>query len=66
MWQDHLATLHERIHRSRKPWIAAVNGPSVGALDVANRTQIMCSASGDLAEAIDAFAEKRPPRWNGL
>ena len=30
MWQDHLATLHERIHRSRKPWIAAVNGPAVG------------------------------------
>jgi enoyl-CoA hydratase len=30
MWQDHLATLHRRIHRSRKPWIAAVNGPCVG------------------------------------
>ncbi len=30
MWQDQLATLHERIHRSRKPWIAAVNGPAVG------------------------------------
>jgi enoyl-CoA hydratase len=30
MWQDHLATLHEQIHRSRKPWIAAVNGPAVG------------------------------------
>ncbi len=30
MWQDHLATLHEKIHRSRKPWIAAVNGPCVG------------------------------------
>jgi enoyl-CoA hydratase len=30
MWQDHLATLHERIHRSRKPWIAAVNGACVG------------------------------------
>lgn len=30
LWQDHLATLHERIHRSRKPWIAAVNGVAVG------------------------------------
>ena len=30
MWQDHLATLHERIHRSRKPWLSAVNGPAVG------------------------------------
>ena len=31
MWQDHLATLHEKIHRSRKPWIAAVNGVAVGS-----------------------------------
>ncbi len=30
MWQDHLATLLERIHRSRKPWLSAVNGPAVG------------------------------------
>jgi enoyl-CoA hydratase/carnithine racemase len=182
MWQDHLATLHERIHRSRKPWIAAVNGPAVGggfalglacdircaarsatfgavflkigvsncdmgtsyflprlvgasraaelmltarifdasealdiglvldvvddgavvdraletarliranapfatwmtketmwqtidapslrhALDIENRTQIMCSSTGDTAEATRAFAEKRPPVWNGL
>ncbi len=182
MWQDHLATLHERIHRSRKPWIAAVNGPAVGggfalslatdirfasteatfgavflkigvsncdmgtsyflprlvgasrsaellltarifdadeaahiglltdvvqpeelldraldtarliranapfatwmtketmwqtldapslrhALDLENRTQIMCSATGDIAEARAAFVEKRPPVWNGL
>lgn len=28
--QDHIATLNERIHRCRKPWIAAVNGPCVG------------------------------------
>jgi enoyl-CoA hydratase/carnithine racemase len=185
MWQDHLATLLERIHRSRKPWLAAVNGPAVGggfalalasdirvasaqasfgavfikigvsncdmgtsyflprlvgasrsaelmltgrifgaeealemglvvdvvegstgggvveralatarlirantpfgtwmtketmwqtvdapslrhALDMENRTQIMCGANGDIAEARTAFAEKRPPRWSGL
>jgi enoyl-CoA hydratase/carnithine racemase len=182
MWQDHLATLLERIHRSRKPWISAVNGPAVGggfalslatdirfasadatfgavfmkigvsncdmgtsyflprlvgasrsaellltarifdaeeaariglltdlvepdalldraiatarliranapfatwmtketmwqtldapslrhALDLENRTQIMCSATGDVAEARAAFVEKRPPVWNGL
>ncbi len=180
MWQDHLATLHERIHRSRKPWIAAVNGPCVGggfamalacdirtsspaatfgavfmkigvsncdmgtsyflprlvgasrsaellltarifdaaeadsigllsaldddpveraldsarlirsnspfatwmtketmwqtvdapslrhALDIENRTQIMCSSNGEVAEARAAFAEKRPPNWSGL
>ena len=182
MWQDHLATLHERIHRSRKPWIAAVNGPAVGggfalslasdirfassaatfgavflkigvsncdmgtsyflprlvgasrsaellltarifdadealriglvadvvepaglidraldtarliranapfatwmtketmwqtldapslrhALDIENRTQIMCSSTGDTAEARAAFVAKRPPVWKGL
>ncbi len=182
MWQDHLATLHEKIHRSRKPWIAAINGPAVGggfalglacdirfaatsatfgavflkigvsncdmgtsyflprlvgasraaelmltarifdaaeaatmglvidvvddgdvvdralktarliranapfatwmtketmwqtidapslrhALDIENRTQIMCSASGDTSEARAAFAEKRPPNWSSL
>lgn len=182
LWQDHLATLHERIHRSRKPWIAAVNGPCVGggfamslacdvrvaamsatfgavflkvgvsncdmgtsyflprlvgasrsaellltarifdadeareiglvidvvddgtvvdraldtarliranapfatwmtketmwqtvdapslrhALDIENRTQIMCSGTGDIAEARAAFVEKRSPNWQGL
>jgi enoyl-CoA hydratase/carnithine racemase len=182
MWQDHLATLFEHVHRSRKPWIAAVNGAAVGggfalalacdvrfastdatfgavflkigvsncdmgtsyflprlvgasrsaellltarifdageadhiglltdlvepdalvdraltcarliransplgtwmtketmwqtldapslrhALDLENRTQIMCAASGDVAEARAAFVEKRPPRWPGL
>ncbi len=182
MWQNHLATLHEKIHRSRKPWIAAVNGPAVGggfalslacdirvaatsatfgavflkigvsncdmgtsyflprlvgasraaelmltarifeaaeaesmglvidvvdddsvveraletarlirnnapfatwmtketmwqtvdapslrhALDIENRTQIMCSATGDTAEARTAFVEKRPPQWKQL
>lgn len=182
MWQDHLATLHERIHRSRKPWLAAVNGPSVGggfslglacdirfaarsatfgavfmkigvsncdmgtsyflprlvgasrsaelmltarifdatealemglvidvvedgtvvdraletarliranapfatwmtketmwqtvdapslrhALDIENRTQILCSAAGDIGEARAAFVEKRPPEWKPL
>lgn len=182
MWQDHLATLHEKIHRSRKPWIAAVNGPCVGggfalslacdirfaarsatfgavflkigvsncdmgtsyflprlvgasraaelmltarifdaaeaesmglaidvvddgevveraletarlirqnapfatwmtketmwqtvdspslrhALDIENRTQIMCTATGDTAEARAAFAEKRAPNWPAL
>lgn len=182
MGQDHIATLNERIHRSRKPWIAAVNGPCVGggfamalacdirfaatsatfgavflkigvsncdmgtsyflprlvgasrsaellltarifdaaeaqdigliidvvddgsvveratetarliaanapfgtwmtketmwqtvdapslrhAIDIENRTQIMCSATGEVAEATKAFREKRPPQWKRL
>lgn len=182
MVQDHIATLNEAIHRSRKPWIAAVNGPCVGggfalalacdirfaarsatfgavfikigvsncdmgtsyflprlvgasrsaellltgrifdsseaadlglvidvvddgevvqravataraiaensafatwmtketmwqtldapslrhAIDLENRTQIMCSGTGDTAEARRAFVEKRPPHWPGL
>ena len=36
------------------------------AIDIENRTQIMCSATGELAEAIRAFTEKRPPVWKGL
>jgi enoyl-CoA hydratase len=180
--QDQIATLNERIHRSRKPWIAAVNGPCVGggfamalacdvrvaaesatfgavfmkigvsncdmgtsyflprivgasrsaellltarifdaaeadriglvtdvtadggvverametaelirgnppfsvwmtketmwqtldapslrhAIDIENRTQILCSANGEIAEARRAFQEKRAPRWQDL
>jgi enoyl-CoA hydratase len=30
MAQDQIATVNESIHRSRKPWIAAVNGAAVG------------------------------------
>jgi enoyl-CoA hydratase/carnithine racemase len=44
-----------------------VDAPSLRhALDMENRTQIMCGANGDIAEARTAFAEKRPPRWSGL
>lgn len=182
MGQDQIATLNEHIHRSRKPWIAAVNGPCVGggfaialacdirvaarsatfgavflkigvsncdmgtsyflpryvgasrsaellltarifpadeaadmglvidvvdgggvveraletamtiranapfgtwmtketmwqtldapslrhAIDIENRTQVMCSATGEVAEAMRAFGEKRPPVWKDL
>lgn len=182
MGQDHIASLNERIHRSRRPWIAAVNGPCVGggfaialacdirfaatsatfgavfirigvsncdmgtsyflpryvgasrsaellltgrifdaaeardmalvadvvddgavvdraletarlikanppfgtwltketmwqtidapslrhAIDLENRTQIMAGSTGELAEAMKAFREKRPPAWKGL
>jgi enoyl-CoA hydratase/carnithine racemase len=36
------------------------------ALDLENRTQAMCTHTGELAEAFQAFTEKRPPRWRGL
>jgi enoyl-CoA hydratase/carnithine racemase len=44
-----------------------VDAPSMRhALDIENRTQILCSATGDTAEARSAFLEKRPPEWRGL
>jgi enoyl-CoA hydratase/carnithine racemase len=44
-----------------------IDAPSMRhAIDIENRTQIMCSATGDLHEATAAFAEKRPPVWKGL
>ena len=44
-----------------------VDAPSLRhALDIENRTQIMCSANGDIAEARTAFVEKRPPEWSNL
>ncbi len=36
------------------------------ALDFENRTQIMCTATGDLTEAFAAFREGRPARWRPL
>jgi enoyl-CoA hydratase/carnithine racemase len=44
-----------------------IDAPSMRhALDMENRTQVMCTHTGELAEAFKAFAEKRPPRWRGL
>jgi enoyl-CoA hydratase len=44
-----------------------VDAPSFRhALDMENRTQIMCTATGELHEAFSAFVEKRKPQWNGL
>jgi enoyl-CoA hydratase len=33
------------------------------AIALENRTQVLCAVGGDLSEAIDAFREKRPPRF---
>lgn len=44
-----------------------VDAPSLRhAIDIENRTQIMCSATGEVREAQKAFREKRPPVWKGL
>lgn len=36
------------------------------ALDMENRTQIMCTATGELSEAFAAFREGRAPEWQPL
>ncbi len=44
-----------------------IDSPSLRhALDIENRTQIMCTGTGELKEAMAAFVEKRPPNWSGL
>ena len=44
-----------------------IDAPSIRhALDIENRTQVMCTATGELDEAFAAFREKRTPSWKGL
>ncbi len=44
-----------------------VDSPSLRhALDLENRTQIMCTATGELTEAFQAFRDRRTPTWNPL
>ena len=44
-----------------------VDSPSLRhALDLENRTQIMCTATGELTEAFTSFREGRVPSWNPL
>lgn len=44
-----------------------IDAPSMRhALDMENRTQIMCTATGELTEAFEAFREGRPPTWKPL
>ncbi len=44
-----------------------VDAPSFRhALDVENRTQIMCTSTGELHEAFAAFVERREPSWKPL
>ncbi len=44
-----------------------IDAPSLRhALDIENRTQIMCTATGEINEAMAAFREKRKPNWSAL
>jgi enoyl-CoA hydratase/carnithine racemase len=44
-----------------------VDAPSLRhALDLENRTQIMCTATGEMAQAFAAFREGRDPEWRPL
>ena len=44
-----------------------VDAPSLRhALDIENRTQVMCTATGDLAQSFTAFRGDGTPRWNPL
>jgi enoyl-CoA hydratase/carnithine racemase len=44
-----------------------VDAPSLRhALDIENRTQVMCTTSGDLANSFAAFREAGTPQWNPL
>jgi enoyl-CoA hydratase/carnithine racemase len=36
------------------------------ALDMENRTQVMCTQTGELSAAAEAFREGRPPEWRPL
>lgn len=44
-----------------------IDAPSLrSALDIENRTQIMCTTSGEAATAFQAFVERRQPEWQPL
>jgi enoyl-CoA hydratase len=44
-----------------------VDAPSLRhALDIENRTQVMCNTNGDLANSFAAFREDGTPQWNPL
>ena len=44
-----------------------VDAPSLRhALDIENRTQVMCTATGEMTDAFAAFRERRPAVWKPL
>jgi enoyl-CoA hydratase len=52
------------VEMTKETMWASVEIPGVeAAINLENRTQIMCMGVGDHTEAVAAFREKRPPRW---
>jgi enoyl-CoA hydratase len=47
-------------------WSQLEIGSLHAGIDLENRTQIMSGQTGDVAEAMRAFAEKRPPVFKGV
>jgi enoyl-CoA hydratase/carnithine racemase len=46
---------------------AALDAPSLRhAVEMENRTQALGSFSGNMAEAVRAFGERRPPEWGPM
>jgi enoyl-CoA hydratase len=45
-------------------WSQLEVGSLHAGIDLENRTQVLSSFTGDLTEAMAAFAEKRPPNFN--
>ena len=44
-----------------------IDSPSLRhALDIENRTQVMCTATGELTNSFAAFREHVAPQWNPL
>jgi enoyl-CoA hydratase len=44
-------------------WSQLEIGSLAAGIDLENRTQLLASTAGDMAEAMQAFLEKRPPRY---
>ena len=44
-------------------WSQLEIGSMTAGIDLENRTQLLASTAGDMAEAMAAFIEKRPPRF---
>ncbi len=46
-------------------WSQLEVGSLVAGIDLENRTQLLCGTTSDMAEAMTAFMEKRPPDFTG-